>query len=126
MADYGSRVSSIKQAQKETLFFRELSDLFMRIKLDDSRLTPLTISRVSLSPDRKNITIYLRTHPVDENVYKELLQVLVLYKPSLRTALAKRIPARAVPEILFRYDKNFEKQRRIEELLETIGHADES
>ena len=113
-----SRVSRIKQAQKESLFFKEISDLLMRIKSDDSRLTRLVLSRVRLSPDKKNLTVFLRTDPADEEDYRQILHVLVLYKPSLRTALARRIAARQTPEILFRYDKQFEKQQRLEAKLE--------
>jgi ribosome-binding factor A len=120
MVHRDSRVSHIKQAQKEALFFKEFSDLLMRIKADDSRLAGLMITRVRLSPDRKNLTIFLRAD-TDEQKYRELLQILILYKPSLRSALAKKIAARLTPDILFKYDRQFEKQQRIEQLLEQLG-----
>ena len=116
----GSRVSRIKQAQKESLFFKELSDLLVRLKADDPRLLRVMVTRIKLSPDRKHITVFLRTDPATEEAYREALSILVLYKPSLRTALARRVPARCTPDILFRYDKQFEKQQRIEELFNSL------
>ena len=57
---------------------------------------------------------------------KEKLKKLVLYKPSLRTALSKLISSRYVPEIIFKFDKQFEKQQRIEALIESVKGEDQS
>lgn len=114
-----SSVSAIKKAQKESLLFREISQLFMQTALDDSRLSSVCISRVKLSPDKGVCTVYFYT-PEGETRFSELLNVLILYKPSLRSAIASRIRSRYTPELIFKFDKNFEKQCRIEELLEHI------
>ena len=49
--------------------------------------------------------------------FQELLPFLILYKPSLRKALASAIPARYTPNLLFKFDAQYEKQRRIDDLL---------
>lgn len=114
-----SSVSTIKKAQKESLLFREISKLFGQTILDDSRLMGLCVNRVKLSPDKGVATVYFYTAQ-GESHFNELFHVLVLYKPSLRKALAAKINQRYTPELVFKFDQNFEKQCRIESLLEKI------
>ena len=113
------RVKSIKRAQKEALLYREISTLFLKITLEDARLQELFINRVSLSPDKGMCSIFFYTDR-GEAGFQELMEILVLYKPSLRKALSSRIPSRYVPNLLFKFDTKFEKHQRIEQLLETI------
>ena len=58
--------------------------------------------------------------------FKKIFNVLVLYKPSLRKALASKIQSRYTPELVFKYDEQFEKQMRLESLFEKIKHEGES
>jgi ribosome-binding factor A len=110
----------VRRAQKESLLFREISQLFLEASLDDPKLHTITINRVGLSPDKSICTIYFYTPDGQSYFEKELLPILVQYKSSLRRALAARVPARYTPELLFAYDKQFEKQLRIEQLLEEV------
>jgi ribosome-binding factor A len=112
-----SSVSHIKRAQKESLLFREITQLFSQTALDDTRLQALFISRVHLSPDKGSCTVYFYGSG-GESQYKELLPILLLYRPSLRKALATTIKSRYTPEIFFKFDSTFEKQQRIESLIE--------
>ncbi|MCK4517184.1 hypothetical protein KAT92_00270, partial [Candidatus Babeliales bacterium] len=48
------------------------------------------------------------------------LEILKLYKPSMRKALAHAMHSRYVPNIIFRYDESKEKTRRIDQLLTEI------
>ncbi len=57
--------------------------------------------------------------------FEEILEILKLYKPSLRKALSAEIKARYVPDLIFRFDKKFEKRQRIEKLLEEIKEKGE-
>lgn len=116
-------VSQIKRSQKESLLFREISQLFMKTAMDDSRLRELCINRVKLSPDKGLCTVYFYTSKGEE-YFNEVLSTLKLYKPSLRKALASTIKGRYVPELVFKFDTNFEKQCRIEELLDQIKHGE--
>lgn len=118
-----SSVSNVKRAQKESLFFREISQLFQRTAMDDPRLQGIFVNRVQLSPDKGLCTIYFYTSR-GEDYFNELLHVLTLYKPSLRKALASAIKGRYVPDLIFKFDKQFEKQQRIEELIESVRVKD--
>jgi ribosome-binding factor A len=114
-----NRVSSIKRAQKESLLMRSISQLLMQIALDDPRIVDVFINRVSLSDTKSICTIYFYT-PCGQDYFKELLQTLILYKPSMRTAIAKTMDARYTPDLVFKFDAQFEKQLQLENLLDKI------
>ncbi len=112
-------VRSIKQAQKQSLLLREISRLFAQTAMDDPRLIKLTINRIQLSPDKGSCSVYFYT-PGGPAEFKELLEVLKLYKPSLRSALAKSINARYTPQLVFKYDEQYEKEEKMNKLLDAI------
>ena len=116
-------ISEIKKAQKESLLFKEISKLYMQVSMDDPRLAGLFINRVKLSPDKSHCTVYFYT-PEGQEHFNNVLEILKLYKPSLRKALATGIKARYTPEIVFKFDKTFEKQSRLEKLLDTIKESE--
>lgn len=109
----------IKRAQKESYFFREISQLFLQITIDEPQLVGLYINKISLSSDGGMCTVlFLATHGKTE--FEEKLPLLILYKPSLRTALAKTSHGRYVPNLIFRYDKDEEKVEKINRLLDKL------
>jgi len=119
-----SSIPQIKRAQKESLIFREISQLFMQAGIDDPKLQTVTINRVSLSPDKGHATVFFYTPEGEDTFNSIMLPILTQYKPSLRKALAGRIRSRYTPELVFAYDKQLEKQIKIETLLEQIKETD--
>jgi ribosome-binding factor A len=113
-------VRSIKQSKKESLFYQELSTLFMKVAFDEPLFHGLTLNRVALSADGGICFMFFYTAGGKE-AFEKLMPKLILYKPSLRKALAHSINSRYTPELVFRFDEQFEKQQRIEELLSKIG-----
>ncbi len=120
-----SSTSDVKRAQKESLLFREISQLFLEAALDDPKLHSVTINRVALSPDKSICTVYFYTPDGQEFFNKELLPIVEQYKVSLRKALAGRIQSRYVPKLIFAYDAQLEKQLRLEELMEQVKEDEE-
>lgn len=118
-------VSSIKKSQKEELLFRTISELFTQTSLDDSRLAGIMINRVKLSDDKGVCTIFFYS-PGGPAEFKEKLPIILLYKSSLRKALAKAVASRYTPELIFKFDDQFEKQQRLESLLEKVKGDDPS
>lgn len=114
-----TRVSAIKRSQKESLLLKEISSLFVTITVDDTRLQELFITRIALSPDKSVVSVFFYT-PHGEKVYKQQLEILKLYKPSLRAALAKKISSRYTPDLTFKYDYQYEKERQMNELIEKL------
>ncbi len=120
-----SRVQDIKRAQKERLFFREISNLFLQMTLDDSRVQGISITRVKLSPDKSLCTVYFYAAEGKE-FFNEKLEILKLYKPSMRKAIAAKIEARYTPDIRFAFDEHYEKQEELELLMNKIKKEEES
>lgn len=121
MVTVGSkRTQDIKRAQKEKLLFREISQLLSQLVLDDSRLRTIWVSRIELSPDKGICYVYFYT-PEGLGHFEETLEVLKLYKPSLRTAIAHIIESRYTPEFIFKFDNTYEKQEKIINLLDKLA-----
>ncbi|OQA35859.1 MAG: ribosome-binding factor A [Candidatus Dependentiae bacterium ADurb.Bin331] len=117
------RVRDIKKAQKEKLLFRELSQLFLQATIDDSRLRDVYVNRVALSADKSICFIYFYS-PQGPAFFEEKLDILKLYKPSLRKAIAEKIDARYTPDLVFKYDEQYEKIEKMENLFEQIKKSD--
>lgn len=119
-----STVSSIKRSQKESLYLRTISKLFNQAAQDDTKLRGLFVSRVSLSDDKSHVTVYFHSlQGIDH--FEKSFDALVVYKPSLRKALAQEIQSRYTPDIVFRYDVMFDKIQRVEELIEQANPQDQ-
>lgn len=118
-------VSSIKKSQKESLIFKAIAQLFAQTTLDDTRLQTVTVNRVKLSDDKGVASVYFYM-PGGFAEFKEKLPIILLYKSSLRRALARKINARYTPELIFKFDDQYEKQQRIQGILEKIKGEDSS
>jgi len=110
------RPNDIKRAQKASQLMRIICTLFSDATRDDVSLHGVMISRVDLSPDKSTCYVLFYT-PEGEEAFKAVLQRLILYKPSLRAAIAKQIPSRYTPELVFKFDHAFAKAERVENLL---------
>lgn len=118
-----SAISGRKKAQKESFLFQEISKLFRQIVLDDKRLENFTVSRVALSKDKGVVNIYFY-HVGGEKAFKEMFNFLVLYKPSMRKAIAHIQASRYTPELAFKFDELFEKQQKIEGIFQQIEQSE--
>src|SRR5260221_3523006 len=109
----------IRKAQRESYFHQEISKLFLQINMDEPRLNGLFINKVQLSPDGGTcVVLFLATNGRPE--FEEKLPTLILYKPSMRPALAITSHSRYTPKLIFRYDEDYEKVEKINRLLDTL------
>lgn len=114
-----SNLSHIKRSQKESLLLKEISKMLLELTLDDSQLSGLYINRVELSKNKGACIVYFYD-PQGPALFEAKKNHLILYKPSLRKAIAATLDGRYTPEIIFMYDHQFEKQQRIENILEQV------
>jgi ribosome-binding factor A len=117
-------LADIKRAQKESLLLRELSTYYLRITMDDSRLKDITLNRVKLSKDKSVCTLYFFT-PKGLDEFSKMMPYLIVYKPSMRKALAQSINARYTPQLVFKYDDSFEKYLKMDALFESIKDTEQ-
>ena len=118
-----THTSQIRHAQKEATMLREFSSLFIKLALDEPSLQGLFVNRVILSPNKSVCNIFFNSMQ-GEKGFKELFSTLVLYKPSLRHALAQSLNSRYTPNLVFKYDDKVEKQQRIDSLIDSIKGED--
>jgi ribosome-binding factor A len=117
--------SSVKREQKTALFLREISSLIQNLSQDEPKLSKIYVSRVELSKDYKICYVYFSTY-TDKKDFDEALEILKLYKPSLRRALAQVVVGKYTADLKFLYDESKEKERRMHELLDKIAQEQES
>lgn len=111
--------TDVRRAQKEKLYYKEISKLFLQISMDDNILSGLYVNSIKLSPDKSVCTVSFISDKGEKD-FKERLPNLILYKPSLRKAISQNIQSRYTPQLKFKYDTQFEKQRKIEELFDRL------
>jgi ribosome-binding factor A len=110
---------NVRRAKKASLYLREISALFFQAAQDNPELRELYPNRVAFSPDLGSCTVFFYS-PNGRSFFEEKLSALKLFKPSLRAAMASRIDARRVPDFVFRYDEEFEKQKKVDDLIEKL------
>lgn len=111
---------NIKREKKNSLFLRESSKLIQFLAMDEPALLKVFITRVNLSNDYKFCYIYFSTY-TNQAAYNEALEVLKLYKSSLRRALAQRINGKYMADLVFMYDDIKDKERHINDLLDKVA-----
>jgi ribosome-binding factor A len=118
--NHNPAVSSIKRAQKEAQILKEISKMLLDISLEAPSLQGLFINKVELSTDKSLCRIFFYA-PEGEDFFKERLETLKLYKPSMRKGLSQVLSGRYTPDLKFIFDEKFEKHQRLEELLEKVS-----
>lgn len=111
----------IKHAQKESFIRKEISQYFMHLMLEQPILQGMYITRVTLSAKKGSCHVLFYSEDGIE-AFKKKLSTLLLYKPSLRTALSKALSSRYVPELFFAYDETHAKQRHLDELIDSLKY----
>ena len=94
--------------------------MFLDISLDAPILQGLFINKVELSTDKSMCRVFFFA-PEGISFFKERLETLKLYKPSMRKGLSTILSGRYTPDLKFIFDAHFEKHQRLEGLLEKVS-----
>ena len=97
------------------LLLETLSELVLR-EVKDPRVGLVTFTRVDLSPDLRNATVYFSTFG-DAEAGKQALGGLASAAGFLQGKAARLLRMRYAPELRFVYDLGFEHAARIDRLL---------
>ncbi len=109
-----------KRVQKSSVVLRSLSGLIQRLSMDEPSLFKVFITKVTFSSDYKICYVYFSTFQ-DKSDFEPALEMLKLYKPSLKNALAKEVGGRYTSDLFFMYDDAKDKERRVTKLLEKVS-----
>jgi|SRR5579872_3172886 ribosome-binding factor A len=113
------RVREIKHAQKESQLLHEIGQLFIQLAHDEPGLQGLYVTRVKLSPDKSKCMIFI--HALGGlKEFEEKRPALVMFKGSIRKALAQLIRGRYTPDLRFAYDATLDKQRHVDDLIDQL------
>jgi ribosome-binding factor A len=115
-----SSVSTVKREQKTSFLLKEVAALVQEISMDEPKLLSVFVTYIVLSKDGGICYVYFSTY-TNKEAFDEALEILKLYKPSMRKALATTGHSRYVPNLRFLYDESKEKERHINKLLDDIS-----
>ncbi|MCY4050857.1 MAG: 30S ribosome-binding factor RbfA [Gammaproteobacteria bacterium] len=101
------------------LIKRELSDLISS-QVHDDRIRSVTITRVSVSRDLKNSTVFfsMLAEPTDKKNIEKVLNKCAGY---LRKNLSKRLMMRTTPALSFQYDESIEHGLSLTQLIDSLN-----
>ena len=122
-----SATPTIKRERKKAQYLRELAVFVDTLAQEQPTLREVYVSRIDLSADGGICYVYFalitpvgEVPPEGEQRFDQALEVLKLYKPSLRKALAGTLQARYTPDLHFLFDETREKVDRINSLLDQV------
>ena len=96
---------------------RNMADIFIRDGLSNISGSLISIVEADVSPDMKNVKIYIDIFGGDQKIHKKIIKDLNQAVGHFRYELAKRISLRVVPEIIFIIDETQERAKKIAELI---------
>lgn len=106
----------------------EIMDMLIRGVVRDARAESACVTRVRVSDDLRNATVYVRLARADvsEEAMREAIGALNHARGFLRRALAPRLRLKYQPDIEFAWDSEVERAARIESLLSEIANEKKS
>lgn len=78
----------------------------------------ITVSKVKVSPDLQNSTVFITIFQSDDT--KEALKQINGLAPKFRSIISKNIKLKTTPQIIFRYDDTSDHVDKINSLLASI------
>ena len=106
-----------KNQRLESLIKKHISDI-IQFELRNKGVGIPTVTNVSITNDLSIATVNITFLEKDKDKALELMENS---KGFIRSALAKKVEMRKVPQIIFKVDNSFEKGSRITELLKKIN-----
>ncbi len=112
-----SRKNDFKRDKMQERILNDLNSL-LRFSVHDDRLRFVTITRVDLNVDYSKAEIFWDTYSTENK--ETATEAISENKSKLRKELARVLRIRAVPELDFHYDSQFEDEQKITNLLNEV------
>lgn len=104
------------QSERQQKMNRELTRVFAQfIERESNKSSLITVTRCDISPDFKNVLIYLSVLPQDKE--DQVIAFMNRRKRDARDYLKKRLQTRIIPFVNFTIDAGEKNRQRITELL---------
>ena len=97
---------------------KELSILLSR-EAKDANLASVTITEVRVTNDLSYANVY---YIVPEYLKEKIVSSLDRAKGFLRSELARKVKARKMPELIFKYDEALDYGNHINEIINKLNH----
>ncbi|MCE5259074.1 MAG: 30S ribosome-binding factor RbfA [Chloroflexi bacterium] len=108
------------RVQKAASFIRDELILLLRDKVKDPRVKNLTVTEVSLTPDRRIARVYVANYGTEDEL-KEGLEGLKSAQGLLRREIAALLHWNFAPSLEFRVDSSWHYGQRIDALIDQIS-----
>lgn len=107
----------VRQLRVAELIRKTIADSLSHKEIDNQIILDhfITISKVKVSPDLLNATIFITVFQTTN--INQLLGELNQMAPKFRFLIAKSIKLKSAPQIIFRYDDTLEQVDKINQLL---------
>jgi ribosome-binding factor A len=115
---------SRRTARVGDLLRMEIAEVIQR-ELADPRIGLATVTAVEVSPDLTHARVQLSVLG-SEAERQESIAAMTRASGFIRRQLGRRLRLRVTPELAFELDRGAEYSQRISDLLEELGHDDES
>lgn len=112
-------MDTIRRARIERVIQAEVSEIARSVK--DPRVpSSMTFTRVALTDDAQQATIYVTSFGLSDDEMKECVKGLQSASGYIRRHLSKALTVRTIPNLVFRWDIGLENSLRVHELLKQI------
>lgn len=116
-------MGSNRAAKLAGILKKKISEI-IQTDLKDPRIGFVTITEVEVSGDLRYVKVYF-TVLGNEKEKKSAVIGLKHATGFIRQLIAKGVELKFVPEIVFKFDEAYERERQINELLERIKREDD-
>lgn len=115
--------SSSFRTERANAFIQQELTLVLGRDVQDPRVDKLTITEVSLTPDRRVARVYVSCYTGEEDL-REGLQGLISARGVLRRHLSQVLQWRFTPRLEFRPDRSWEYGQKMDALFRAVAEDD--
>jgi ribosome-binding factor A len=114
---------NVRREQKKAFLLREISSLLLQIQADHPELLGVFPTKVELSSGKTVCDVFFASIKGHEG-YVAAVEVLKLYRPSIKRAIAGMRQWRKMPDLRFHFDVGYDKGVTVNELLDKVSAQD--
>lgn len=113
---------STRRVERLSEFIKQEVSKIILYKVKDPRLSFITVTRVDISPDLKNVKVYVSVLG-DESAQKHTLWGLGHAKGFIQAELGTCLRVKYTPQLKFYLDESAEKRNRILKIIDEAVHG---